>query len=289
MIFTKINKENIKILYPFLYQNHYRLCDYSPLVLLLWRNYLDYRYCIEGDTLFLSQSEKGVTSFLLPITEDMYNALILLKEHCKKNRLPFRLVALPESMTKTVKQITGLNAIDMGASNIDYAYDINSLSTLKGRRYSGKRNHINRFTRDFPDAQFVKLTAKDKHLVIDFLEQYHKDSISDAYSYYKDAVDKFASCFDEFDFLSGAIKMEGKLIAICFGDIVKDTLYVNIEMALRSYSGIYEKINHEFINKYHHQNLLYVNREEDMGDLGLRKAKLSYHPFLWRKYAIIES
>ncbi len=288
MQFTKIDKQNIKELYPFLYQNHYRLCDYSPLVLLLWRNYLNYRYCIKDDTLFLSQTENGVTSFLLPITKDLKSALDNLKEHCKSIKIPFRLIAVPESLTLEVKQLTGLNAIDMGESNIDYAYDILALKTLKGRSFNGKRNHINRFMRDNPNAQFIKLTAADKLDIREFLKQYHKNETSDTYVYYKEAVDNFVEYFDEFDFLSGAIKIQDKIIAVCFGAIVKDTLYVNVEKALRDYSGIYETINHAFVNQYYNQNLSFVNREEDMGDLGLREAKLSYRPLLWHKFMFKE-
>ena len=74
--------------------------------------------------------------------------------------------------------------------------------------------------------------------------------------------------------------MDGVIVAISIGEVVKDTLYCHIEKANRNYQGAYQMIVKEFSDDMRNTyGIDYINREEDVGDEGLRTSKLSYHPY----------
>ena len=94
MVFQKITKDNIKKLYPHLYSCNYGLCDYTPMVLLLWGDYYHYAYAEQGGSLFLSMQKDDETFFLLPITQNLESALATLSSYCTKTP-----IAMPSDRT----------------------------------------------------------------------------------------------------------------------------------------------------------------------------------------------
>ncbi|HPU63195.1 MAG TPA: phosphatidylglycerol lysyltransferase domain-containing protein, partial [Mobilitalea sp.] len=81
---------------------------------------------------------------------------------------------------------------------------------------------------------------------------------------------------------------DGKIVAMSVGEIINDTLYCHIEKADRNYHGSYQMIVREFAKNTITDQVKYINREDDAGDEGLRKSKLSYHPYkLLNKYCVL--
>ena len=88
----------------------------------------------------------------------------------------------------------------------------------------------------------------------------------------------FLRLFDELDVCGGLLRVDGQAVAFCIGEpVCDDTMVVHIEKALTEYEGAYTMINQLFV-EHECQNMTYINREDDAGDEGLRKAKLSYKP-----------
>jgi hypothetical protein len=84
---------------------------------------------------------------------------------------------------------------------------------------------------------------------------------------------------DKFKLPGSYLEVDGVIVAIAIGEIIKDTLYCHIEKANRDYPGSYQMIVKEFSSDMRNSfGIQYINREEDVGDLGLRTSKLSYHP-----------
>ena len=81
-----------------------------------------------------------------------------------------------------------------------------------------------------------------------------------------------------YGFFGGLIRTEGRIVAFSFGEIIGDTLFVHVEKALREVRGSYQMIVSELLSRFATDGILYVNREEDVGDPGLRYSKESYHP-----------
>ncbi len=284
MTFKKIGYDDISRIDSFLRSCDYGLCDYTPLVLILWSDFYDYSYAVENGVLFIRQRRAEKTEYLLPVTDETEGALKALAEYCRSNGEDLNLVAVPEKYKERVERILNRPLTDMGESDGDYVYAASDLVNLVGRKYNGQRNHLNRFKRDYPSAVFRRLKSEDKDALREFLAEYHVNDTSETYLYDRKAVRTFIENFDKYSFLCGAVFLDKKILAFSVGDVIGDTLFVHIEKCLRAYSGIGETINHDFVSEFVGDGVKYVNREEDMGDEGLRKAKLSYFPTVRKKY-----
>ena len=101
----------------------------------------------------------------------------------------------------------------------------------------------------------------------------------------KTVIEFLFSHFEDLDLKAGAIKVEEKIVAFTIGSkINNETFDIHIEKADRNFEGAFAVINKEFVSRLDN-NFKYINREEDLGIEGLRKAKLSYNPIkLIEKY-----
>lgn len=284
MEFKKVGYDNIGQLMPFLYKCNYGLCDYAPMVLLLWSDFFDYHFALKEGVLYLRQTRKGKHEYLLPISEDIKGALLALKLWLDQKGEELRLVAIPSAYVSKVEAVLGVETKETGQEDFDYVYFASDLAGLVGRKYNGQRNHVNRFKRDNPNAVFRVLLPTDKLALKEFLRQYHLNDDSETYLYDVKAVNRFVENFDSFSFFGGACFVGEKIVAFAFGDKIGDTLFVHVEKCLRSFSGAGETINRNFVRLFADEATVFVNREEDMGDLGMRKAKSSYFPMLRKKY-----
>ncbi len=163
----------------------------------------------------------------------------------------------------------------------DYIYLTENLANLSGKKYHGKRNHISNFKKANPDWCFEKINADN---FADCLEV-HKKWLESREEESEDYTDEFNAVklafehYDELGFIGGLIRVNGEAIAYTFGEPQPlGTCFVtHFEKALPDFQGAYAIINQEFA-KNCLSSFEYVNREEDLGIEGLRKAKLSYHP-----------
>lgn len=172
----------------------------------------------------------------------------------------------------------------------DYIYLGENLRTLAGRKYSKKRNHINAFKSDHPEYIFEEMTLEKAPEALDFLERWYgrrylEGTLDDGLLAEREATYCALTNAGELDFKGGMIRLNGKIVAFTMGEKVnEDTVVIHVEKAFPEFRGLYPVINQDYLN-YFWQDITYVNREEDMGLLGLRKAKESYYPeYLLKKY-----
>ena len=173
--------------------------------------------------------------------------------------------------------------------NADYVYSLNDLITLSGRKYDGKRNHLKNFYRN-NDFEFVTVTSAMIPEVMAFQKQWCLErGCEDDLSLKNEgvAVMEVLNNFDKLNVFGAIIKINGKIEAFtAASELNSDTAVVLFEKGNPGIRGIYQAINKEFcermLSKYK-----WVNREQDGGDEGLRKAKLSYNPdHLVSKYVV---
>ncbi|WAW14204.1 DUF2156 domain-containing protein [Peptostreptococcus equinus] len=179
----------------------------------------------------------------------------------------------------------------------DYVYDAEKIRTVKGRKLSGKRNHLNHFSREYEGRVERRLLTKE-----DFPECFAllrswgeaKDGDQD----FEDSIDDefigMKKLFDNYDVLGDKLKIygvfiDGKLQAFSMGEKINDEMaLIHIEKANADIRGLYPYINKMFVVD-EFPDVKWVNREEDMGIEGLRKAKLSYYPERFvEKYTVRE-
>lgn len=164
--------------------------------------------------------------------------------------------------------------------NFDYVYDMEDLRDLPGKKYHAKRNFINRLEQS-ESFEFVTLGPENIEECIDLYEQWASNKDEDdslSIEWELDAIRTALSNMMELDLLCGGIRINGEIKAFSVADKPwKDMAVTYFEKAEAEVPGLYPLINQQMA-----ANLLndvkYINREEDMGLEGLRKAKLSYHP-----------
>ena len=166
------------------------------------------------------------------------------------------------------------------------------LSTLCGKKMGKKRNHVNKFDSLYPDHKIVPLDASNVDGALDFMTIIDEEGDESTMAIEERRMTrKLLDLIKEGDIrLEGAVLMVGdEIAAFTIGDVKNDTLFVHVEKASRAFEGSYEKINKEYaaLMRERHPEILYINREDDSGDEGLRKAKQSYHPIeILKKYNI---
>ena len=161
----------------------------------------------------------------------------------------------------------------------DYLYRTEELAAFAGRRYSGQRNHINKFRRDYPDAEFTPLTDPgDPRLAAfwqDYEAEFHKSGPL-AVQELSLAQEMFSRIGTDW-FCAGSMLAEGRLVAVCLAEKCGGTLIDHIEKALYSHAGAYPALVQAFA-AYYGRDCTWCNREDDARDKGLRTSKLQYLP-----------
>lgn len=189
----------------------------------------------------------------------------------------------PENIRVLDNLFPGLFKYNTNVDSYDYVYLLDKLIYLSGKKLQAKRNHINRFKKEY-NWSFEQITSENLTECWDMNVQWciaHDCNDDDMLSKEKCAV---KNCFDHFTELGldgGLLRCDGRVIAYTMGEMLNTNTYVtHIEKAFSDIHGAYQMINQEFAVyiKQKHPTMIYVNREEDMGYDGLRKAKQSYHP-----------
>ena len=289
MHFKKITFDDMPSIIPFLNNQRYRSCDFTALGVYLWIDAFSYEFAIDNDCLFMREVNADGYKYLAPLS-NKYSAkeafdflLFHLKSEGQKS-VTFTL--LPQAFLQEV----GLNIDDCVYQRdfSDYVYNAEDLKELKGRAYSKKRNLIHQFLSTEPNYKFIPLLEVDKNAYADFIKNI-KIGTQGLALYENERLMDVTQKLSDLNLLSYAL-IEGnqKVIGICFGEVIGDTFYVHIEKANTDYKGAYQMINNLFVKEvYATHPFTYVNREDDVGDDGLRQAKLSYNPvFLTNKYKV---
>ncbi len=176
--------------------------------------------------------------------------------------------------------------------NFDYIYTRESLATLAGKKLHGKRNHIARFKREHPDWAYEPLTAQNLGDAWEMnVEWCRQNDCAGTLSLRQEscAVYRAFQNFEAEELVGGLLRAEGRVVAFTMGSpVTDDTFVVHIEKAFADVEGAYPMINQQFaansLGAY-----TYINREDDVGDEGLRRAKLSYHPVcLYERFEAVE-
>lgn len=161
----------------------------------------------------------------------------------------------------------------------DYVYAVEDLAELAGKKFDGKRNRIRKFEREH---QWRYLSLDNGHLDAGrklFEEWFEeKDDSSETARGQKAAIQEALAHFRELNFIGGGIEVDGRFAALSIGEpLTRDTAVIHIEIVSPCCEGLAQIMNREFA-RHALRGFAFVNREQDMGLPGLRRAKLSYQP-----------
>ena len=266
------------------YQNcEHRLCEYSVGVKLMWRGYLNACFTEAAGCLIVRSCTRGRTQFDYPIPGpegDVEEALRLIERWCTEKGYRLTLSPIPEAKAEKLLHRYPYMTVRSERAWKDYLYRAEDLATFAGRRYSGQRNHINKFRKNYPDARFVELTAADAELIEGFWRDYEEVFRKSDNDYARSELDHAQEMFRLLDrgwFVAGGLLLDGRLIALSLGEKCGETLQVHIEKALYQYAGVYPTMVQSFAAHFG-GDMQWINRQDDAHDKGLRTSKLQYLP-----------
>lgn len=268
----------------FLLSGGERSCEYSFVNLYIWGR--QSAAVVNDNLVFFSQfNRKSV--YLFPVGQgDKKPVLDALIQDAKKRGIPCRITGLTQDDCALLEQLyPGKLRYHFDRDSFDYVYDINDLAQLKGRKYQRKRNHLNRFRENFPDHTLEPITAEnicqaealaDAWYAQRLAEDPHRD-----FHMEQAALSKAFRHFDQLGLEGLLLKNGDQVLAMTMGSrLNSNTFDIHFEKALDGADGAYVAINNGFARylQEKHPEVAFLNREDDMGIEGLRKAKLSYCP-----------
>jgi len=282
--FKPIQVKNAARLRRYYSQCTYRLCEYSVGVKLMWRQHWHPEFAESSGCLVVRNHSRHFGTIFdypvpLPGEGDVDAALDDIDAWCTEHGIAPTFGTVPVEEREYLVDRYPYTIVDNNRLWQDYLYRAEDLMTFAGRRYSGQRNHINKFHKLYPDAAYRELTEEDSEAVEAFWEEFHRIFNKE------DALAKNELCYarklmrqvGKSWVKAGAIELDGKLLAISLGEVCGDTLVCHIEKGLPQYEGVYPTMVQSFAAA-HGGGLRWINREDDAGDRGLRTSKLQYLP-----------
>ena len=219
---------------------------------------------------------------MMPVGDgDLKKILNTLIEDANQEDEPLCLLGLSEEACSELEELMpGKFQFTTDRDYADYLYLRTDLATLSGKKFQSKRNHVNKFKRTY-NYEYTAITPDRIQECIDLEAEWCKANDCDQHEgtgNERRALLYALHNFDELGLTGGILHVDGKIAAFTFGmPINQETFGVHVEKANTQIDGAYAMINYEFSNHLPEQ-YIYVNREEDLGIEGLRKAKLSYQP-----------
>lgn len=261
----------------------------------MWRDYYNFRYSIVNDFLcIISMMEVGQPYCFFPIGDysrlgELKCTIYMLREYFQEAGCCFKLQRVPSEQVELVEQLGFNYTATEDRDNFDYIYSVKSLSTLAGKKLDGKRNHINKFKKLYT-FEYEEINQNNISDCKEILEKWcvQRDYLKDAslIAERKANLDLLNN-YDALGVKGAMIKVDGIPQAFTVGEQLNDsTVVIHIEKANSEIHGLYPLVNQQFLaNQW--AELEFVNREQDLGLEGLRKAKLSYNPVCFvEKYTV---
>ena len=260
-----------------------RNCDLSFSNLCSWRFLYHTKFAIINNFLVFKFWAGDELAYMMPVGEgNLEEVLNELIEDARQEGEPFCMLGVCSCMREDLEAIMpGQFGFTVDRDYADYIYLRSDLATLKGKKFQSKRNHINKFRNTYPDYKYSPITKDRIQECLELEAKWCKANDCDQQEgtgNERRALIYALNHFEELGLTGGILHVNGQIVAFTFGmPINKETFGVHVEKADTSIDGAYAMINYEFANHIPEQ-YIYINREEDLGIEGLRKAKLSYHP-----------
>lgn len=281
------------------YVNKEKLESYEYLFssLYMWRKLNNVKYAIINDALIIEKNEEGKGTFYAqPLGYDKENLTelvdILIERNTNFTDRDYLFGDVDENFIDDLKKYTGFNInVTEDINDSEYVYRTKDLIELRGRKYHGKKNHVNSFKKSYKYE--IKKIDNEKVIrdCIILLHKWHEEVAVTVDKEMLMEIDAIKDLFSElhlFDLKSIAVYVDENLAGFAVGEIANgNTAVIHVERGEIEYRGIYAFLNKKFlIDSF--ADTEFVNRQEDTGNAGLRKSKKSYHPIKMVKKYLLE-
>ena len=270
--FKPVGLEDKNLIKSYLDAHPTGVCEMNFPNILIWKDSERPRYTILNGNLCVLLEPTFEPAYFLPPAGG--NEIQKTLETCLRHAP--RLSRVPEPF---VHKNGASFRTEEDRDNFDYVYLREDLAELRGKRFDGKRNRIRKFESSFVHAydRLRREHADDcRRLLYQWFEE--KGNGDPYMKAEKDAILEALSLFEDLGLLGAVVTVAGRVEAFTFGmRLTDDTAVIQIEIANPAFPGLAQWINREFVRR-EWGSFRFINREQDVGVPGLRKAKLSYQP-----------
>jgi hypothetical protein len=258
--------------------------------IFIWRKAMNIRMAMDELAMYFHLSNQEISFLLPPLPEICDTSIAEPMRRCEEFLESRGEKFLMKGVTTPLKErierdCPGRYLMVADRSNFEYVYNAQDLCTLEGKKYHAKRNHINKLLASH-SFEYRAYTADDYDACMSLYEAWveGKGGLTQSYQNEKWATEEALRNLNELGLKCGMLYVDGNLEGFSIGERFGDMAIIHVEKANPDLQGAYPLINREFVrNEW--SDLKYINREEDMGIEGLRKAKMSYYPaFFVEKY-----
>lgn len=283
--FKDVELSDQEILEAYYRKLNSRSCDDCFSNLYLWKHLEPMEYqIVDGVLVLRSKTPKSFFRFPMGDEDRLSGVLDGMQQFAKAEGVPFLMRLVTREQFEVLDRVCpGKFHFEPTRNFWDYVYETEKLANLSGRKYHGKKNHINKFLRDYSDWSYEPIT--DDNVEECFQMGLKWRVLNDCDQLFEKRIEMCVALnslrlLKELHLKGGLLRVNGSVVAYTIGEMVnEDTFVVHIEKALTDIEGAYTVINQQFV-EHEMQDCPYVNREDDTGDEGLREAKESYHPVM---------
>jgi hypothetical protein len=248
---------------------------------IMWRHHYKFRWSLADGTLLVCGETAEAAPFGLPPVGggDLTPAFRLLLEFLGKLTPAPEIHRVPAAMAQRYAGPLSLE-VKENRDHSDYVYRTEALTSLKGRKYHRKRNHLKQFLSNYA-SRYEPMGDRLVESCLELQEEWcrlRECFGNQALVSEERAIHEILGHYNELGCEGGAIMVDGKVVAFSLGEPLNpDTAVIHVEKANPEFPGSYVAINQEFC-RHSWSGFTFINREQDLGEEGLRKAKLSYYP-----------
>ena len=289
MDFKKLDIATIPEVRSFLKYMNANTCDYTIGGIYMWRKYFHMHYAIENGVYYSRlYDSQGKEYYNLPLSEDMEGSLVHLADELRNRGKEINFCTVPEAFVPMFEKHFTIKSIQEQTDYFDYLYTTEALTTLQGKKYRSQRNLISQFERAVESWSLKEIRPEDipaiRSFYLDCCVAQQDDPIAREE---QEMVLEVLENFESYGMLGGCLIADDAIVGFSLGEILNDTLFVHIEKASRGIKGTYQMLTYQMALRFAKGKVSFINREEDMGDPGLKKAKEAYHPIkMLKKFAI---
>lgn len=293
--FEEMTQEDAELLKQYFDGFDYRGAGYTLLANYIWRNthclcweVIGEYLCLAGADCMISDQPNAIIS--MPMTRTgtydsaaLRETVLQARARFAQRKIPFSVELVPGHMRRYLEEaFPGEMTFVHDRDSDEYVYRKDKLITLSGRALHKKKNHMNYFLKNY--AYEVRPITQDMtREIMDFVASAREGRDYDAEELEslhmeEEAIREMLQLIDRPQIYAVAVLIEGRVQAFAIGErISKDTAAEHFEKASEAYRGLYQVVCSEFC-KALPEDIVYVNREEDMGLANLRQAKEALKP-----------
>lgn len=294
--FKKIEVNSIQEMLPFYAMRHNMTCDSVFLESYVWKDYYNVRYAIwENKALLWLMENEGHCFSAMPLCreEDLPGAFAAIEEYFNEELgYPLVINLADEYAVKYLNMPEDKYLVEEQVDSRDYLYNGDAMRSLAGKKLHKKKNRVNAFKREYEGRyEYRRLCCSDSHDVWVFLDRWRQqkgEEVEEHLDYEVKGIHDILKNCSEFSIHMGGVYIDGQMEAFTIGSYnpVEHMAVIHIEKANPEINGLYQFINQQFLIE-EFPEAEWVNREDDMGLEGLRKAKMTYYPADYaRKYLV---